>query len=266
MKNASIVAASVAILFLAGNAIAAAPQVGFVNPGPGINAPLDNDGQPVNYGIKVSETPNWVYDGDSASAGPVEPFGSANQTFNSSLFGDNENGVSPQTKMDVSKDWVLEIVFRHTGDFGGEWPFFVKNTQLSDAPILHLRHVGGSSDDTWELWAADDSPNPLAAGWAKVTDAAPLGSDFNTFVFHYKAASQTIDAYQNDVLFAPDFTLAHGDFAASMVAIEWSRAAGVDSFRSVKLGQLVPEPGSLALFALGLIGCGCWRSRAADRR
>ena len=52
-------------------ALAEAPAVGFVSPGPGLNAPLDDDADPVTYGQKWGEGDGWTYDGDSASGSVV---------------------------------------------------------------------------------------------------------------------------------------------------------------------------------------------------
>lgn len=221
-----------------------APGVRFIPPGPGINAPLDTDGEGVDYGWKSLVQGNWNYDGDAAN------IDNNNGVLRYRTSNQGNTAAGPVAAMSESQDWVFELYYKHSGNYGGEWPWYLKAEEnAADARIVRIGHIGANNtDDTWSLYAGT-----VGGGWTAIGSPFALGSDFNKFTVHYEAASSTLDVYRNDVPVASDLTLAHGNYAADFVQLEWMRQ-GTDSYQSLKLGQLIPEPTSVVLLAFGAIG------------
>ena len=219
-----------------------APGVRFIPPGPGNHAPLDTNGEGAGYGWKQLQTGNWTFDGDSATIDNT--IGAVLRYWTSSL---GNTVAGPATAMSDTEDWVFELFYKHTGNYTGEWPWYVK-AETADERIVQLRHIGGSTNDSWQLGAG-----LVDGGWAAIGDPFSLGSDFNKFTVHYKAATQTLDAYRNDVLIpgAVNFALEHGNYKRRLRAARMAAAgcgflpepqarpagSGADDSRPVRLGD-----------------------------
>jgi len=81
-------------------------------------------------------------------------------------------------------------------------------------------------------------------GWTVVTSGLTF-VPWQDITIHYKAATQTMDAYLGDTKVASDFTTGHGRYDVSFIQIEWTRG-GADSWRQFKLGMgpnLIPTCG-----------------------
>ena len=211
---------------------AGAPGVTFISPGPGLNAPLDDDTDPDTYG-KWQSGNGWTMDGDSASAdAAVAPL--AYGRYLTTLEGEES-----MTAMPTDQDWVLEIVQKHTGDFNAESAWFTKNWD-ADTRMVMLNCVGG---DDWILRVGN-----AGGGWDVVASQLSLGNDWNTFTVHYKAADGKLDAYQNGALIAGDFQTGHGNYDINHIQFETLRM-GTDWYQSIKIGQ-IPEPATMLLIGL----------------
>lgn len=71
--------------------------------------------------------------------------------------------------------------------------------------------------------------------------ATNLGFDdgaYHPLVVHYKADTQTLDAYLDNKLVAEDFTASHGDYAVNYFQLNSNRGAGsYDYFHGIQIGQ-----------------------------
>jgi hypothetical protein len=227
-------------------AVALTPQ--FTPPGPGINAPLATGSATVGvYGEKIFETGPWIYGGEASITGTN---GSALR-YESTL-----QNQTARTAMPVTQNWLLQLDYRHTGAFlnNDEWPFFVKASEATlDNRIVKLRYVGNGTTDNWAIYKGGslgswDNTTPIVTGLA-------LGTGFNTFSFLYKAATQKMDFYLNNVLTVADFSIASGDYGIDFIQLEWART-GTDSYKNLTLSQYageVPEPTTMILLIFGAV-------------
>lgn len=243
MRFSSILASFGLATFLAGASALAAPIAAFIPPGPGIDAPLAVNSDTVSYGFRSLDTGPWSYGGEASITGQVGAALRYESTLQTQTSG-------PQTSMSESQDWLLELDYRHTGALlnNGEWPFFAKVTSGGqDDRIVRLQYNGNGTTDNWAIYKGGGvgawDPTPIVTGLS-------LGTGFNTFSFHYKSSSQTIDFYLNGNLTVADFTLASTNYAVDFIQLEWSRT-GTDSYKNLTLSQVqeVPEPSMIGLLA-----------------
>ena len=213
---------------------AGAPSAVFLGDGPGVNAPFLDDGSVDTYG-QITHVGGFSWDGTGGSTDNWGFF-----RYRPSLASDPGTPVS----MPADQDWVFEISFKQEGGFGTEGPFYFKDEDADKRMIGVTNHRDGNY--TLKGALPDNSYADV------VTVNVPLG-EWGDFVFHYKTASDTVDAYLNDALVAADFTIQVP--TGSWVQGEWQRFDGegaptTTSFRNVKLGQ-IPEPATMTLLALG---------------
>ena len=194
-----------------------APSAGFIGDGPGVNAPFLDSVDFDTYGlIHSGDVSGWEFDGTGGTA-----VGMSYIRYRPTLAGETGH-----TAMPLDEDWVFEISVRQTGSYHEETPWYIKNED-KDLRIMSLWCTG---IDNWTLQAADSSNNYVA-----VAENLVFGEDWADFVIHYKAATETLDAYLNGGLIASDFTVQLAD--VDWVQAEWLRK-GWTSFRNFKLGQL----------------------------
>ena len=218
--------------------MAGAP-VGFASPGPGLDAPLDNDGEPVVYGQKWGEGGAWTYDGDSASGSVAGS--QPHLRYKTTL----EDDQATPTAMPEDQDWVFEIVLKQTGGFGSDAIFFAKNATETDGQNHRLVMLTSSEgQDNW-TWHVGDQP---ATGWNAVATGLTLGEDWNTFTTHYKSATRSLDTYQNGELIAEDYAPNHDTFDLRRIQLQALPGGGTSWIRSLAIGQLaVGCPGGCGL-------------------
>ena len=210
------------------------PSPVHIGTGPGINVPFDTDAEPVTWGQKDFQGGTWSYDGDSAMTNST--VGSAlryDPTYTDTGF----DGPMPQ-----DEDWVFELVYKHTGPYGTEWPVFTKANGTER--LWRLAYTGTGND--WEIWVGQS-----ASAWEPTPVATFTLSqdDWNTLTVHYKSASSNLDFYVNGSLEAGNVSLAHGKYDLRLVQMEWMRS-GADWFRNFEVGQ-IPEPATMVFLGLG---------------
>ena len=195
----------------------AAPAATIVPPGPGVDAPFLDGLEVDTYGlIHSGELSGWEFDGTGGTAVGMSWI----------RYRPTQAGETTHRAMPLDQDWVFEISIRQTGSHNEEAPWYIKNED-KDLRIMTLFCTG---TDNWNLLAADSSNNYVA-----VAENLVFGQDWADFVIHYKAATETLDAYLNGGLIAADFTVQLAD--VDWVQAEWLRK-GTTSFRNIKLGQL----------------------------
>ena len=230
----------------------ATPGATFIGDGPGINVPFLDSGAVATYGVPVVIGEAWWrWDG---TGGKTISSGTLAR-YRPSFADDNEN----YTAMPTDQDWVFEISTKQEEGFGTEWPFLIKN-ELLDKRILVVQ---GNQDGTYNIDAANQDNMYTTVAVVSL----PLG-EWGDFVFHYKAITETVDAYFNGALVA-------GDFAVQLASADWVQIesqrldpTGADTttwFRNIKLGQVIPEPLTLVASLLGIAGLGGYiRRRRLD--
>jgi len=217
-------------LLCATHAAAEPPQVFLKQSGVGLNVPLDNDLQSVSYGLDQFLGNGFATDGIAART--LDNAGLARFARYQSTI----QGQATPTALSTDDDWAIEIGYKHTGAYGtGNNPFFIKHFE-DDARVLALFSSGS---DSWSLGAGDSS-----GGYNMVANGLELGDGWNRFNFHYKSASQTIDAYLNSELIAGDITLGNGRYDPNHIQLEYS-GAGTDWFGEVKMGGALPNSRSV---------------------
>lgn len=196
----------------------------------GLHVPLDDDLAIHGHGTNQFLGNGFAFDGQAART--VDHPGLTRFARYQTAA---QNQASPTT-MPTSDDWAIEIGYKHTGAHSSaNQPFFVKHFE-GDHRMVALFNDGG---DHWSLRAGNDT-----GGYDVVADSLQLGEWWNRFQFHYKAATQTIDAYLNNEQIAGDITLGHGRYDANHVQIEYT-GAGTDYFSEVKIGGALPQSRSL---------------------
>ena len=205
------------------------PKVTFVAPGPGMNIPFDttvSDGYPDVYGQR-SYCSGFAWDGYSGSTdGQTQGFARYYTTV--------ANDANAVTAMPTDEDWVFELTYKHAGDYDEETVWSAKNNTLDKAMIKLVSNgtfLGGEDDWTLSMWGGN--------GWEAILDNVALGNTFHHFVFHYKADSQTVDAFMDDDLVTADFAFGHGEYGIEFVQIEGTRAGpdSWDHYRGIRIGQ-----------------------------
>ena len=223
----------VCCLMLTGN-VWATPSPVHIGVGPGINVPFDTDAEPVTWGQKDFQQGGWSYDGDSAK---VDSVIGAVIRYDPTYSDTGSDGPMP-----TDEDWILEMVYKHTGVYGTESTIFTKANGTER--LFKLSYTG--SDDDWNIFVGQSASAWVAAPVATVTLSQV---DWNNLTVHYKSASSNLDFYANDSLVAGNVSLAHGKYDLRLVQLEWMRA-GEDWFRNFEVGQ-VPEPTTMVLAGLG---------------
>ncbi|MFA5865445.1 MAG: hypothetical protein WC975_12270 [Phycisphaerae bacterium] len=212
----------VGILIMAGS-VWGAPEVTFIAPGPGIHVPLDNvtTSNPSTYGKLMNVTGTWTYDADAASTSSLNA---------SLLYKTTQPDNTTEVAMPGTKDWVMEISYKHVGGYNGGIPWF---TYAGSNRVISLWHDNTTS---WSIRTGNGS-----GGWTAQVSGLVLGSSYHTFMTHYKADVQRLDIYMDGNLLASNIALGHGVYTLSSVQLEDADAASsTDSYRYLKVGQLAP--------------------------
>ena len=193
------------------------PWAAFIGEGPAIHAPFLHDGQVVTYGF-VEVADRWSWDG---TGGSTSSWGLARYQPS---FADDNQYPAP---MPADRDWVFEISMMQQDQFGTRDPWHIKNIDRDE----RIMALGNNQDGTYNLNAAepDNTYDTVAAALSLPLD------EWGDFVVHYKAGTETLDAYFNGDLVAEDFIVQVAD--VDWVQAEWLRQ-GWTSFRHIKLGQL----------------------------
>jgi hypothetical protein len=209
-----------------GEIFAAPPEVVLQPSKVGLNVPLDDNLQSVTYGADQFLGSGFATDGiaartlDDASLPRFARYGTT-------LFGQGATALSPD------EDWAIEIAYKHTGDYGASQnPFFIQHRE-DDTRVLALFPSSGS--DNWSLGAGN-----ATGSYTMVATDLELEERWNRFHFHYRADSQTIDAYLNKQLIAPGIALGHGRYDPNQIQLEYT-GAGTDWFGEVKMGGAQPR-------------------------
>ncbi|MEX0611737.1 MAG: hypothetical protein WD229_06425, partial [Pirellulales bacterium] len=203
--------------------------------GVGLNVPLDNNLSVSGWGVNQFLGNGFLYDGNAA------------RTVSSSGFArfaryqTSVQGQSTPTDLPTNQDWAVEIGFKHTGThYSFNSPFLLKNFGDDDR-IVALFNNGG---DNWSLGVGN-----ATNGYDIAASQLHLGTGWNRFNFHYKSATQTIDAYLNNKLIVADATVGHGQYNPDHVQIEFTGAStstgGTDWFGEIKAGDAVPRTRSV---------------------
>ena len=202
------------------------PAVG----GVGLNVPLNTNLNVSGWGVNQFLGNGFLMDGIAART-------NSNPGF--ARFARYQTAVQGQntpTAMPANQDWAIEIGYKHTGNHSSiNSPFFVKNFGEDDRFVALLNNGG----DNWSLGVGN-----ATGGYDMAASQIALGTGWNRFNFHYKAATQSIDAYLNNKLLAADVSLGHGEYNPDHVQIEFS-GAGTDWFGDIKIGDAVPRTRSV---------------------
>ncbi|MEX2172539.1 MAG: hypothetical protein WD851_24670 [Pirellulales bacterium] len=204
----------------------ATPAVG----GVGLNVPLNTNLNVSGWGVNQFLGNGFLMDGIAART---------NSSPGLARFARYQTGVQGQstpTAMPANQDWAIEIGYKHTGAYSSiNSPFFVKNFGEDDRFVALLNNGG----DNWSLGVGN-----ATGGYDMAASQIALGTGWNRFNFHYKAATQSIDAYLNNKLIAADVSLGHGQYNPDHVQIEFT-GAGTDWFGDIKIGNAVPRTRSV---------------------
>jgi len=234
-----MMSASCVFLIVPATAMCQVPMVDFVAPGPGLDAPFDNNAEVNTYG-KKELVAGWAFDTFSGSPVKLNPIA----RYSTSLENDN----STVTPMSPLEDWVLSFTYGvvdASGIADGIVLFTrAKENTAEERNIFGLRR----QDNTVKLLMGDlnqgnDSWLDIP-GVGTIDMTPPLeGEKFRDFTVHYKSHSSTLDAYVDGVKVASDFTLAHGDYAIEFIQLDPSLKGTItglekDKFRMLKIGQL----------------------------
>ena len=226
-----------------------APIAGLVSPGPGMNYPIiDNDGSRVNYGYGNFNTGWTVVDGVASLSG------TGDQILYATLE-DAPQTTSSITVMPDTEDWVFEIRHRVIGmsgslnDVGWILKRYIPGVDPDDMPMFGLWKTSADADE----WRLTGGGNYQTARYPTLVDGLVLGDGvWHTYTMHYRAAEQVMDAYMDGVLVAADIARTDGYYGANRLQVETMRtSASTTEVDYVILGQLVPEPATLVLLAMG---------------
>ena len=203
------------------------PEVDFPAGSVGLNVPMDDDIGVDTYGVNVWLGNGWTTDGIAART--LDGAGLARVA----RYRPSVEGQGIPAAMPVDQDWVAKIVYKHTGAYDNQQvPFFLKHED-DEKRIVALFNDGG---DNWSLGVGN-----AGGGWDIAAAGLQLDVYWNTFLFHYKSATQTIDIYHNNRLLAADRTAGHGRYDVNYVQLEYV-GAGRDWFGEVRIGRAAAAP------------------------
>jgi hypothetical protein len=198
--------------------------------GVGMSVPLDNNLNVSGWGVNQFLGNGFLFDGNAART----TTSTAQARF--ARYQTSVQGQSTPTALPTNQDWAFEIGYKHTGAHSSiNSPFFIRNFGNDDR-VVALFNNGG---DNWSLGVGNASN-----GYDTVASQIQLGTGWNRFNVHYKAASQSIDLYLNNKLVAADATLGHGQYNPDHVQIEFT-GAGTEWFGEIKAGAAVPRTRSV---------------------
>ena len=203
----------------------AAPKLLHLPPGPGLNAPFEDDGDVDDYGVNQGVAGvTWNTFAGNMGIGSYA-------YYSTSLYADN----STVTAMPTDSDWVFKITYCSNGSNYNDQAFVLKahEGQPTEQNVIDLYNNGSG---TWSLRCATSA---VATGLA-FDDGA-----FHTLIVHYAASSQTLDAYLDDKLIASDFTASHSDYAIDYIQLQNHRdVSSYDYFHGIQIAQMAPESDS----------------------
>lgn len=155
------------------------------------------------------------------------------------------NNAATITAMPETEDWAALITFKQTG-LGDDFAIFAKTESSTGGENHRLFALECPNADSWNLKFGDGS-----GGWYNAVTGISMGSDFNTLVIHYKSATGNMDAYLNDTLIAADQAAGYGRYDLVSIQIQNVGGGSVLDIDTLKVGQVVPEPATLSLLAMG---------------
>ncbi len=200
---------------------------------------------------------------------------------------DNETEKSSQYQTLTDQTWDLEGMFFHAGDLyvvgGYDFEHGYGNTTIGSLFLGDLNEATGAFNPEYALVQDANNPGSLTVykgGDTKDTEYFPLsnpyqydsgGTYITTGTIHFGTATDT--GFSNDWGLLGDshyyvkYSLAIGDWAAiidSGTFAHLTMTCGNDSIR----GRLspVPEPTTMILSALGLLGVGCFMRRQRTQK
>lgn len=182
-----------------------------------------DNADPGKFGSKNYESGTWTYVNEATTSAS-----GATLRFNTTLI--NNGSV---TALDSSKDWLIEVVYQHTGSYNNDSAWTVQNyvSGSRDDRMVKLKNDGGG--DNWIVQVGNDS-----GGWTTVANSITLGTDKNKFLVHYRydAVNPKVDIYLNGSAIATDEEFGHGNYDPNYIQLQ-STGAGTDIFHSVRMGQ-----------------------------
>ena len=201
------------------------PLVAFPAGSIGLNVPMDDDMAVDGFGVAVFVGNGYTTDGLAART-----LADTN-TARFARYRPTVEGQGAFTAMPVNQDWVARVVYKHTGAYDNQQvPFYLKHEE-DEKRIVSLWNEGG---DSWSVRIGNAS-----GGWDIVASQLAMDVYWNTFLFHYKSATQSIDIYLNNRLLASDQTTGHGRYDVNWVQIEYT-GGGTDWIGELRIGSAAP--------------------------
>ena len=167
--------------------------------------------------------------------------------------------------MSETKQWVFHFEFRVQGAYPGPDAFlFSKHSppdigQPSDGREDRMFGIWHTGDpNSWQIRVGDNS-----GGWNTVaSNLQMVNEEYVDFDVHYKPGSG-FDFYWEGNLVAANETTGHGRYDLDFWQIEEvpTGSGTITSIRNVRLGEIIPEPGSVVLLTAGLIALGATSRR-----
>jgi hypothetical protein len=213
-----------------GSAALAVPEPNFVDPGPGLDLPFNNGDAVANGYGKQDSSYGWLFD---TWAGTSLANTQALARYRPTLKNDSANW----TPMAENVDWVFRLTYNHTGPYSSSEAAILLKYEWdgSRENRMFMLINNGVDENGWTIRAGDN-----AGGWVDVVTGVTIPA-WADITVHYKAGTQTMDAYINGVKVAADFTTGHGRYDVTFLEfrnINNGNGEGRDAFRQIKLAQL----------------------------
>ena len=203
---------------------------------PGWNVPFTHDlypGPGDGHGY-VTHKVGWAHDTWAGYAVASGAFTRIESTL---------GGETTKTSMQEDKDWIFSATYSHSGTKADENIMYSKYDWDGSNEYRMFKFHCDAAVGTYSLQAGD-----AGGSWYNVVSDLTF-VEWQDITVHYKAGTQTMDAYLGSTQIAWDFTTGHGRYDIDFMQMEWT-GAGVDKWRAIRLGQ-VPEPITMTLLGIG---------------